>query len=176
MIATLRLLLRAWRTDDAAAHHALCNDPRVIATLGPPPTVADSDDVVRRQNAILAERGHCFWAMQDRASGSFVGWCGIKPGRPPIEGETELGWTLSPDRWGEGLAREAATAVLDWTWANTAVARVTAITTPGNVRSRALMARLGMTYCAEDFDHPALAIGDPRRRHVVYRLARPSAI
>ena len=174
MIETERLILRGWRAADAAAHQALCNDPRVIATLGLPPSLADSVDVVRRQNAILAEHGHCFWAMADRASGDFIGWCGIKPGHPPIEGETEIGWTVSPDRWGGGLAREAAAAVLDWAWANTAIDAVTAITTPGNLRSRGLMERLGMIRDpAGDFDHPDVADGSPLKRHLTYRIARP---
>jgi ribosomal-protein-alanine N-acetyltransferase len=36
------------------------------------------------------------------------------------------------------------------------------------------MERLGMSRDpAEDFDHPALAPGDPLRRHVLYRLSAP---
>ena len=47
--------------------------------------------------------------------------------------------------------------------------------TVGNGRSRAVMARLGMQYDPDDdFDHPALPDGHPQRRHVLYRIARPS--
>jgi hypothetical protein len=36
------------------------------------------------------------------------------------------------------------------------------------------MQRLGMTRdAAEDFDHPAVPVGHPVRRHVLYRLPRP---
>jgi ribosomal-protein-alanine N-acetyltransferase len=36
------------------------------------------------------------------------------------------------------------------------------------------MLRLGMTRDpSDDFDHPAIAEGDPLRRHVLYRIARP---
>ena len=49
-----------------------------------------------------------------------------------------------------------------------------AITVPTNLRSRAVMERIGMVYAqGEDFDHPALPAGDPLRRHVLYRIARP---
>ncbi|MEO7422068.1 MAG: hypothetical protein ABIU87_06720 [Ornithinibacter sp.] len=49
------------------------------------------------------------------------------------------------------------------------------VTTEGNRRSRAVMARLGMVHDAsDDFDHPSIAAGEPLRRHVLYRLARPS--
>lgn len=174
MIETERLLLRPWRTEDAAAHHALCADPRVAATLGPPPAPADSAAVVARQNAILAAIGSCFWAMELRERGAFVGWCGLQPGKPPIEGETEIGWTLKPDLWGRGLAHEAAEATLAWAWANTPLARVVAITSRRNRRSRALMERLGMRRLAGgDFDHPSLAADDPLRPHVTYLIERP---
>lgn len=174
MIETERLLLRAWRKADAAAHKALCADPRVVATLGLPPTPADSAEVVARQNAILAETGSCFWALEHRRTSAFVGWCGIKPGKPPIEGDTEIGWTLSPDLWGQGLAHEAAAATLAWAWANTPLQRIVAITSRGNQRSRALMERLGMRRVAEGaFDHPALTDDDPLRRHVTYAIERP---
>ena len=44
-----------------------------------------------------------------------------------------------------------------------------------NSRSRAVMERLGMERVIDgDFDHPALAPGDPLRRHVHYRIARPA--
>jgi RimJ/RimL family protein N-acetyltransferase len=44
-------------------------------------------------------------------------------------------------------------------------------TVPGNVRSRRVMEKLGMTHDpADDFDHPSLPQGHPWRRHVLYRL------
>jgi len=47
-------------------------------------------------------------------------------------------------------------------------------TTADNVRSRAVMERLGMTRsAADDFEHPALASGDPLRPHVLYRIRAP---
>jgi RimJ/RimL family protein N-acetyltransferase len=171
VIVTPRLRLRPWRDEDAAAHAALVADPLVRATLGPPP--ADSMEVVRRQQALQAELGHCFWVLEPAATGRFAGWSGLKPGRPPIAGELEIGWTVAPALWGQGLAREAAAAVLAWAWATLAVPQVTAITSVGNVRSRALMERLGMTrYPDEDF--AAADVADAALRpHVVYRIARP---
>lgn len=174
MIETERLLLRPWRDADATAHNALANDPRVRATLGRAPTLADSQAVVARRRAGLAANGFCFWAAELRAKGRFVGWCGLQPGKPPIEGDVEIGWTIAPDLWGQGLAREAAAATLAWAWASTQLPRVLAITTPGNTRSWGLMIRLGMARVADgDFDHPALAEGDPLRRHLTYAVTRP---
>jgi RimJ/RimL family protein N-acetyltransferase len=48
---------------------------------------------------------------------------------------------------------------------------IVSFTVPTNVRSRAVMERLGMTPDPwHDFDHPRIATGHPLRRHVLYRL------
>jgi RimJ/RimL family protein N-acetyltransferase len=48
---------------------------------------------------------------------------------------------------------------------------IVGVTTPDNVRSRRIMDRLGMVFSpGETFEHPRVPEGDPRRRHVVYRL------
>ena len=141
---------------------------------GPPPSERDSLDVVARHNALLARLGYCFWAVEQRETARFVGWCGIKPGKPPIEDETEIAWTIAPDLWGRGLAREAAEAVLAWAWTNTDRRAIAAITTPGNRRSWGLMERIGMTRVAGgDFDHPDLPDESPLKRHIRYAVSRP---
>ncbi len=176
MIETGRLVLRGWRQRDIAPFHAMGQDAEVMLFLGPPTTEADAAGAVERQNALLVEHGHCFWALEAKADGAFLGFCGVKPGpaETPIAGEAEIGWRLARHFWGQGYAREAAEASLAWMWVNTDTPSVAAITATGNTRSRGLMQRLGMTrYAAQDFDHPALPEDDPLRRHVVYRIQRP---
>ena len=93
--------------------------------------------------------------------------------RAPLS-EYETGWRFQRDAWGHGFASEAARASLAWGWANLDAPSIIAITVPPNHRSRAVMERIGMTYAdGEDFDHPALPAGDPLRRHILYRIARP---
>ena len=179
MIETERLILRGWHDDDAAAHHAMCADPAVMAYLGPAPSLADSAEVVARQNAILADYGACFWALERRDTGAFIGWCGIKPGPvgTPIEGEPEIGWSLVHAEWGQGYAWEAAGAALAWGWHELHLPTIWAITVPANLSSRALMDRLGMIRVVDgDFDHPKLAENDALRRHILYRIDRPAHV
>ena len=176
MIATERLLLRRWRDSDVAPFHEMGQDGEVMRHLGPPVSEADCRAAAERQNALADDDGRCFWAMERRADGAFLGFCGVKPGPrdTPIAGEAEIGWRLARGGWGQGFATEAARAVLAAEWAR-GTPQVVAITVPANVRSRAVMERLGMTHDINaDFDHPALAPGDPLRRHVLYRIARPA--
>ncbi len=42
-LPTERLILRAWRPDDADALHAICSDPVVMTYLGPAPSRAAID-------------------------------------------------------------------------------------------------------------------------------------
>jgi RimJ/RimL family protein N-acetyltransferase len=175
MIATERLTLRGWRDADVAPFHAMCNDPEVMRYLGEPLSRADAEAAATRQNGLLASHGYCFWAVERRADGAFLGFCGLKPGPEgtPIAGQVEIGWRLARDAWGQGYAREAAQASLDWFWANRDGPDVAAITVLDNVRSWTLMARLGMHRVAsEDFEHPALPEGHPLRPHITYRIAR----
>ncbi len=179
MIETERLILRGWRDDDVAAHHAMCADPAVMAYLGPAPSRAESAEAVARQRRILAEYGACFWALERRNTGAFIGWCGIKPGPvgTPIDGKPEIGWSLVHAEWGQGYAREAAEAALAWGWQELDLPTVWAITVPANTASRALMERLGMSRVIDgDFDHPKLAEDDRLRRHILYRIDRPAHV
>ena len=174
MIETERLILREWQEGDAVAHNELRHDPRVAATLGPPPSMERSRDVLARHRRDFAEFGYCIWIMEHCQKPGMIGWCGLQHGPGPVAPDVEIGWTLHPDLWGRGLATEAARACLDWAWLNTGLTRIAAITSLGNNRSRNVMLRLGMHYVeGGDFDHPALSEGDTLRRHVLYRINRP---
>jgi RimJ/RimL family protein N-acetyltransferase len=173
MIDTERLLIRPWRDADRAPYHALCRDVEVMRYLGPLQSRADCDAAIDRMIASQAAHGFCFWAVERREDKRFIGFCGLKPGRGPIDGEIEIGWRLGSAHWGQGYAREAASACLDWGWAQLAVASIVAITAAANRRSWGLMKRLGMTRVAGgDFDHPDVPEDSPLRRHILYRIAR----
>lgn len=79
---------------------------------------------------------------------------------------------LAPGRraWGQGYATEAATAALDAAFGPLGLTEVVSFTSVANLRSQAVMRRLGMTHDpAEDFDHPALPPDHRLARHVLYR-------
>lgn len=178
VIETPRLLIRPWRSADLAPFAAMCADAEVMEHLGPTWDEGECALIKAEQEHWQRELGHCFWALERRADGAFLGFCGIKPGPvgTPIDCLPEIGWRLARAYWGQGYAREAAEACLAWAWAGTGWARVYAITTPGNVRSWGLMERLRMVRRDDlAFDHPHVPEGDPLRPHITYAANRPEA-
>lgn len=176
MIETDRLILRGWRDADVDPFHAMGNDPEVMRYLGPPMSRAEAEAAANRQNAFLASHGCCFWAAERKEGGALLGFCGVRPGPEgtPIAGELEIGWRLRRDAWGQGYAREAAEAAIAWVWANTDAPEIAAMTVAANTNSWGLMERLGMQRdLGADFDHPGVPDGNPLKRHILYRIARP---
>jgi RimJ/RimL family protein N-acetyltransferase len=174
-IETERLILRAWQEADIEPLFALRNDPRVMATLGPLQSREDVVQTFARQSKLQQSLGYCSWVIERRDTPGFIGSCGLQPGPEgtPLEGQIEIGWQLAHDVWGQGFAREAAQASLDWGFAHVPDDAIWAITATINTRSRGLMERLGMErHLALDFDHPKVPEGSPLKRHVTYSIGR----
>jgi RimJ/RimL family protein N-acetyltransferase len=172
MIETERLILRPWRETDGEPFWAISQNADVSRYLRPY-SQEECHSAHLRMNSMQAEHGHCFWAVEHKADGRFIGFCGIVPPREPTW-EYELGWLLERASWGKGYAQEAAHACIDWAWDRLSAATLAAITSAANSRCRRLMHALGMNYDpAADFDDNNMPEGDPRRRQVLYRIERP---
>jgi RimJ/RimL family protein N-acetyltransferase len=174
-LETERLVLREWRDEDREPFATLNADERVAEHLSGPLDRAASDALIDRIVAHWASDGHGLWAVERREDGRFLGFVGLAA--PNFEAAftpcVEIGWRLAADAWGRGYATEAARAALRFGFERLGLDEIVSFTVPANVRSRAVMERLGLTRDpADDFDHPSLAADDPRRRHVLYRLSR----
>lgn len=173
-IETERLLLRPFREDDREPFAAINADPRVNEWLGGPITREMSDTVIDRCITQIATDGFGFCAAERKADGRLVGMIGIRRNvGPPAPTAVELGWRLAVDAQGSGLATEGAQAALDWGLTNLPDEEILAWTASTNLRSQAVMRRIGMTADpARDFDHTGLAPDHPLRRHVVFAARR----
>jgi RimJ/RimL family protein N-acetyltransferase len=174
-VQTERLLLRAFLDRDREPFAAMNADPRVMEHFPGTLTRDESDALVERIAERWAEDGLGLWAVERREDGAFLGFTGLAP--PRFEASftpcVEVGWRLAVDAWGHGYATEAARASLRFGFEDRDLDEILSWTVPANVRSRAVMERLGMTHDpADDFDHPSLPVGSPLRRHVLYRLSR----
>jgi RimJ/RimL family protein N-acetyltransferase len=169
-LSTPRLLLRPFAPEDLEPFAALNGHPLVVEWLGER-TRAESDALTERINAEIEQEGWGFWAVEVVGTAPFIGMAGLHRVDPsfPFAPAVEIGWRLHPAYWGHGYATEAATAARDHGFAG-GLEEIVAFTAAGNVRSQAVMRRIGMERdLAADFDHPALAVDSPLRRHVLYR-------
>jgi RimJ/RimL family protein N-acetyltransferase len=174
VIRTARLLLRPFEEQDRAPFSAIVADPEVAGPLGG----------ARLQAPGYFDGMRDFWALHGNgqlaivAEGVLVGRVGLRRQPPewahPMQGEYEVGWMLARPAWGQGYATEAARAMLAWGFETLDLPLVWSWTSVGNLRSQAVMGRLGLTRVpARDFDQPGAAADDPLRRSLVYMTRRP---
>lgn len=159
VIETARLLLRDWCEADIDAFNRHTNTPNVMRWLGGVTPPAEQEDRIR--NRIMrwqVERGFTFWIVERKEDGELLGFCGLKladTAGAPVEGMYEVGWRLRENAWGQGYAKEAAIASLDFAFDQLGADRVVALTCIQNRSSWGLMERLGMTRRPElDYDDP----------------------
>lgn len=171
---TPRLRLRQWRAADHAPFAALNADPRVMAHFPAPLSREASDAVAQRCEALIAERGWGFWAVETKADGEFIGFVGLHVpiAELPFSPCVETGWRLATAHWGRGYATEAARAALRVGFETLGLDEIVAFTALSNRPSMAVMERLGMRRDAATFEHPAVPEGHALRTHCLYRLGR----
>ena len=173
VIETDRLLLRRWTEADRGPFYHLNSDPRVMEFMPNRLSRGESDLLMDRIEDHFRKYSFGLYALELKADRSFAGFLGLAV--PEFTAHftpcVEIGWRLSTDCWGRGLATEGARAVVRRAFDVLKLEALVSFTVPGNFRSRRVMEKVGMTRDpAEDFDHPNLPEGHPLRRHVLYRL------
>lgn len=142
-LETERLWLRPFHDDDVDAYAAMCADPEVMRYVGAR-TVLSREDAWRQMAMFVGHwqlRGFGMWAVEEQASGSFVGRVGLH--FPEGWPDRELAWTLARPYWGRGFALEAARAALGHAFGPLGWHRVISLIDPDNTRSIRLAERLG---------------------------------
>jgi ribosomal-protein-alanine N-acetyltransferase len=144
VLRTPRLLLRAIMPADAPALFVLRSDPRVMQHIGRPlaKTVEDAESLLQLIHADFENRTGITWALTRHGDPQLVGTIGFWQ----IAAEhhrAELGYMLHPDLWGQGITREAATAVIDHGFTAMQLHRIEACVDPANKASIALLESLG---------------------------------
>lgn len=151
MLVTDRLVLRPFQAGDIDTMAALLGDPAVMRYVGNGEPL-DREAVARRirqSQASFDADGTGALAVVLTATDEVIGYCGIEIGEDT--GELELNYGLAPAYWGQGLALEAASAVVDYADGFLEVLLATA--DPRNTASLRILDRLGFehTHTAPDF-------------------------
>lgn len=150
-LETDRLLLRPFSADDVDHLVALDSDPAVTRFINggrPTPREEVVERVLPRFLWYQEQRnGYGFWAVEEKATGAFIGWFHLRPapdGGDPAE--PELGYRLLRDAWGKGYATEGSRALIARAFESLDARRVWASTMVLNVGSRRVMEKAGMRH------------------------------
>ena len=158
ILETPRMVLRRLEPRDLDALFLLYRDPDVRRYF---PDGTRTFEETKRELEWF-QHGHPefptlgLWATVERASGAFLGRCGLLPWEIQGKREVELAFLIDKSRWGEGLATEAASAIVDYAHTRLGLSRLICLVTPGNLASIRVASKIGMSFEREHYDELGL--------------------
>jgi len=148
LLETERLVLREFVRSDVDHLVELDSDADVMhfITAGrPTPRREIEDEVLPAWLGYYQRSAHLgFWAVDDKATGQFLGWFHFRPGDGQSDEGPELGYRLRRSAWGKGIATEGCRALIDKGFAEHGVQRVLAETLVVHTASRRVMEKSGL--------------------------------
>ena len=143
VLQTTRLMLSPCSPNDRADFIALELDPEVMRYLNGGHAV--DHEQVNPDATFLMPRGTepYVWTARRTSGGAFVGWFCLWPENDTL---AELGYRLRRMDWGQGLAAEGASALIDWGFRSAGYDKIVATTMAVNHASRRVMEKIGMVH------------------------------
>lgn len=175
ILETERLILRAWHDDDLELMLDINQDPKVMEYFPSVLGLAETDLLIQKIRKHYDEHGFTLYAVERKDTHEFIGFIGLLSVgfEAKFTPAFEIGWRLSSEHWGQGFAPEGAQAVLDYAFNELDIPEIVSFTTVGNLKSRRVMEKIGLTHNPDDdFEHPKLPDDSPLKRHVLYKLTK----
>jgi RimJ/RimL family protein N-acetyltransferase len=118
IMETQRLRLREYTQSDFDGLFAILSDPVTMQHYPKPYDAAGTQRWLDWSFQNYRTYGFGLWAIELKETGEFIGDCGIT--MQPIDGQQlpEIGYHIHKNHWRRGYAKEAASAVRDWAFAN----------------------------------------------------------
>jgi ribosomal-protein-alanine N-acetyltransferase len=165
-----------FRPEDLDAMWAITRDPEVMRYIGQGVPLSRDETEANLVNIVSAfrRRGFGRWALEKKAGGALVGYCGLSLGNKEVG--VELAYMLARTEWGTGLATEAGRACLRYGFERLGVEAIAGLTMRDNHRSRRVLERVGMKFLRDarfygfDCAHYAVARRDWRDDGAFYRV------
>ena len=174
-LETPRLILRQWQNADLEAFYQLNSNTEVMQYFPKVLDKTESDQLAYRIQSLIQQNGWGFWAVELKSTQEFMGFTGLhhQPTQFKFSPCTEIGWRLNSQYWGNGYATEAALRCLEFAFNSLNLNEIVAFTAKQNLKSQAVMKRIGMTY-KFDFDHPELDDQSPLKEHQLFSIQKGS--
>lgn len=176
-LETERLILRRFTAADAGLLVELDSDPAVMQYINggrsTPLEEIEGDILPHWLKYYRQYPGYGFWAAHEKASGRFLGWFHLRPGKEnPDPTEPDLGYRLHRSEWGKGYATEGSRALIDKAFAELGARRVFATTMTVNVGSRRVMEKAGLRFVRTFFMEWPEYIAGAEHGDVEYAITR----
>lgn len=147
ILETNRLILRRQVLADLDDLYALYRDPEFTKYIpNAPRNLAET-----REELEWHMNGHPkypelgLWATIHKATGKFIGRCGLLPWTIEGRQEVEVAYTIAREYWGQGLGTEAAQGILQYGFEKLNLSRLICLIDPENIASQRVAEKLGMT-------------------------------
>jgi ribosomal-protein-alanine N-acetyltransferase len=154
ILETDRLILRRLVPEDLDALYALYSDPEVRRYF-PEGTL---DYAETKEELVWFLNGHPqnpqlgLWATIYKPTGELIGRCGLLPWTIDGHPEVEVAYMLAKQFWGQGLATEAAQAIVQYAFNQLGYARLICLIDRDNAASIRVATRIGMAFEKEGED------------------------
>jgi RimJ/RimL family protein N-acetyltransferase len=144
VLITQRLRLRPRTMADLEACVAMDLDPDVHRFIyGQSLDPDERREQVRARIATGWPASGGIWVVEWQDAPGFLGWCGLFPLED--SGLIEIGYRYVTSAWGQGIATEAARAVLDHGFRVLCLDPIVGVTHPANLASQHVLAKIGLT-------------------------------
>ncbi len=155
ILQTPRLLLRELNIKDAQNFYELNRNPNVIKFTGDLPfdSVSAAEKFLKNYKD-YEKNGFGRWAVIEKESGEFLGWCGLK-----FDGkETDIGFRFFEEHWNKGFATESAKACLEYGFEELGLAEIIGRAMKENLGSVKVLEKIGLKFIKEmEFElHPGV--------------------
>jgi RimJ/RimL family protein N-acetyltransferase len=141
MLDTERLRMREWRETDLPAFAVYYADEVTGRFLSSSSDPAEAWRRIALHVGHWILRGYGTWALEEKADGQWVGYCGLW--NPHGWPEPEVMWGLAPGARGRGYATEAARRARDFAYGELGWTTAISYITPDNAASQRVAERLG---------------------------------
>jgi ribosomal-protein-alanine N-acetyltransferase len=147
VLETERLYFRRFTSDDIDNLFKLYNSPDVRKYYSE--GIPNYEDTRKELDWIIKEcypnYGFGMWVTIYKATGKFIGRCGLCPINIEGREEIEVVYMLAMEYWGQGLATEAARAILQYGFERMGLSRLVCVINPENHASSRVAEKIGMT-------------------------------
>lgn len=128
--------------EDFEAIHELHSHPMVAQynTLGIP---ANLSVTAATMQLVLSDANALLWTIRKREDNAFIGEIGLKISAEKYR-KAEFHYSLHPDHWGVGFATEAVQLIINYGFSHLKLHRLEAGVATENVKSIAVLERVGM--------------------------------